>query len=362
MKKIKIISLFFVLSIVLSGCINISQKDLTDIGGFFRSSDLGESWEKKNILYTIGDSTAVFNRSNINKIILDYNDEQAIYLASNNDGILYSYNQGEGWFNSLYGKGRVNDLVIDPNNKCLIYAALHNTIYKTNDCSRHWSAIYFETGENEFITSLNINYNNSNIIYAGTSAGDLLKSNNAGISWNVIKRFENSINKILIQNIAGQDIIYIATQSAGIYKSNNNDSVWTNLMDLEVIMTETEDTEPIIFKEVRDSKVALDIELDKSVGDGLIYANKIGIFRLLDGLKWQQLKLLTAPNEEKVYDIIVNKDNGSEIIYITSSALYHSLDNGFNWQVKSLPSSQKPGELKFSPDGKYIYLGVYKIK
>ena len=362
MRKIKTISFFFILTIVLSGCITVSKQDLTDVGGFFRSSDLGETWQRKNILYTLGNEAATFNRSNINKIIFDYNDQGALYLASNNDGILYSYNYGEGWFNSLYGQGNVNDLVIDSNNKCLIYAALHNTIYKTSDCSRHWDSLYFETGDNQFITTLNINYNNSHIIYAGTSGGDLLKSTNAGISWKVIKRFENSIKKILVQNILAQDIIYVATQSSGLYKSSNNDQEWVNLMDLEVSMIEREDEESIKFGEVKDAQIVLDLELDKSVEDGLIYANKIGIFRLLNGLKWQQLKLLTAPNEEKIYEVIVNDGNGQEIIYLTSQALYHSLDAGLNWQVKSLPSSQKPGELRFSPDGQYLYLGVYKIK
>ena len=362
MRKIKIISLLLIINILLSGCITITNKDLKDIGGFFRSSDLGETWERKNTLYSIGSKVATFNRSNINKIVFDYNDEAAIYLASNNDGILYSYNYGNGWFNSLYGKGNVNDLVIDPYNKCIVYAALHNIIYKTNDCSRSWEAIYFETGENQFITSLNINYNNSNIIYAGTSNGSLLKSFNAGDSWKVIKRFDDSLKKILIQNISNKDIIYVATQTKGIYKSFNNDQEWINLMDLVVEMVEVDGEELSQFSKIKDSNILLDLELDKSIEDGLIYANKIGIFRLLDGVKWVQLKLLTAPSKEKIHEVMVNNNNGAEIIYLTSEALYYSTDNGLNWQVKPLPSSQRAGDLKFSPDGKYLYLGVYKIK
>ena len=360
MRKIKIISLLLIINILLSGCITITNKDLKDIGGFFRSSDLGETWERKNTLYSIGSKVATFNRSNINKIVFDYNDEAAIYLASNNDGILYSYNYGNGWFNSLYGKGNVNDLVIDPYNKCIVYAALHNIIYKTNDCSRSWEAIYFETGENQFITSLNINYNNNNIIYAGTSDGNLLKSIDNGNSWNVIKRFGDNIKKILVQNINDKDIIYISTQSEGIYKSYNNDTEWSNLMDLPVKIVEFSSDESYNFGEVKNSKISLDLELDKSVEDGLIYANKIGIFRLLNGIEWQQIKLLTAPSKENIYYVIVNNNN--EIMYVSSKALYYSIDGGINWEVKSLPSSQNPGELKLSPDGKYLYLGVYKIK
>ena len=65
MKKIKIISLLLFL-ILLSGCITVSKKDLNDIGGFFRSSDLGDTWERKNILYTAGTNLSTFSKSNIN--------------------------------------------------------------------------------------------------------------------------------------------------------------------------------------------------------------------------------------------------------------------------------------------------------
>lgn len=362
MRKTKLFSLLIILVVVLSGCINISSKDMKDIGGFFRSSDIGETWEKKNIIYTAGSDIAAFSTSNINGMSFDYGDDSAVYLSSSNDGIMYSYNHGDGWFNTLREKGSVNNLVIDPYNKCIVYAAIHNTIYKTNDCSRHWASVYFETGENQYITSINVHYNNHNIVYAGTSGGSLLKSKNGGNSWNVIKRFNNSIKKILVQNISGRDIIYVATQSNGIYRSYNNDNEWSNLMELPVEMVETTTTEVVKFEDIKSSKVMLDLELDKSVDDGLIYANKIGIFRLLDGSKWKQIKLLTAPSKESIYDVMVNENNGNEIIYVSSKALYYSVDGGINWKVKGLPSSQLPGELRFSPDGKYIYLGVYKIK
>ncbi len=362
MRKTKLVSLLTILSVVLSGCISISSKDTNNIGGFFRSSNAGETWEKKNVIYTAGSEVSVFSSSNINGISFDYGDDSAVYLSSSNDGIMYSYNHGDGWFNTLHGNGSVNDLVVDPYNKCIVYAAIHNTIYKTSDCSRIWTPVYFETGEGQFITSLNVHYNNHNIIYAGTSGGSLLKSKNGGNSWNVIKRFDNSIKKILVQNISGKDIVYVATQSYGVYRSYNNDNEWSNLMELPVQMVETTTTEVVKFSDVKDSKILLDIELDKSVEDGLIYANKIGIFRLLDGVKWKQIKLLSAPSKENIYDVIVNEYNTNEIIYVSSKALYYSLDGGINWKVKSLPSSQRPGELKASPDGKYIYLGVYKIK
>ena len=140
----RLVILTLILPVVLSGCVfgvrpkQAPQDQLPPQGGLFRSEDLGATWEKVTTIYTAGEQNLSFDVSNITTIALDPQDETAVYVCTQNDGIFYSYDYGEGWFNTLPLKGTVNAIAVDPQRSCTIYAALHNNIYKSEDCSRHW--------------------------------------------------------------------------------------------------------------------------------------------------------------------------------------------------------------------------------
>ncbi|PWB38962.1 MAG: hypothetical protein C3F02_00965 [Parcubacteria group bacterium] len=390
--------LFLLLALfLLTGCLGLPNSVVGGntktaiLGGMFRSSDRGETWQRVTTLYTIGDKTLNFNAANITTMAFDPKDQKAIYVGTQTNGLFYTFNYGDGWFNTLTDKGTVNSIVVNPESNCVIYVAVHNSIYKSVDCSRKWEQVYFETRSGQYITSLSIDYNNTNVIYAGTSGGSFLKSKDAGHSWDVLKRFDYYINNIIIQNHLDSRIIYVATQNRGIFKTLDGGQNWVNLLDLPVDqskideekvfnaavekkkkelgvtklpqaeMDKLEKDKYILLKSVAGAYSVVSVSADLSVKDGLVYANPNGIFRLTDGMMWKQLSLLTPPGKDNIYSVIVNPKDTNEVLYGTSNAWYRSVDNGANWTIRSLPTDHTARIMAFSPDQKYLYLGAYKI-
>ncbi|MBT7552953.1 hypothetical protein HN670_00610 [bacterium] len=369
---VKITTLVLILPIFLSGCISVSSKNTSSLGGFFLTNDQGENWGHRTSMYVSDGEPKTFSGTNITKIAFDPQDEEAIYLGTQNNGIFYSYNYGKGWHSTLAYKGTVNDIVVHPQDKCTVYAAAHNKIWKTEDCSRTWTDIYFESRNEQYVTSLNINYANPDIIYAGTSGGSFLRSLDRGKSWDVLRRFDNSVKQIVVQNHSDSNIIYAITKSTGVFRSGDGGVSWENLMALPVYKLEVikegdrtftaikQDDEDKPFFKISGVKISVAADSDRSLPDSLIYGNRIGMFRFL-GDHWEQYSLLTPDKKETIYSTAVNPLDGNDFYYGTSKALYHTIDGGANWVIKELPTNRVAGKIAFSPNNEFLYLGAYKI-
>lgn len=396
----KLLSVIILMPLFLSACaikVENQKEGAAKNAGLFRSNSFGETWDKVTTLYTIGDKSLNFNASNITTIAFDSLDEKAVYLGTSTDGVFYSYNYGDGWFNTLRGKGTVNAIVIDPKQNCNIFVAMHNTIYKSIDCSRKWEAVYFEARAKQYINALAIDANDPRIIYAGTSDGSFLKSQDYGESWDVIHRFKDSIKKIIVQNNYDSNVLYMATLKTGIYRSADAGANWVDLMDFKVDKDSIDEEAEMLKKiDEKKEKMGLDngedlpekeynklletkystfkklgndagvysvLNTDKSVKDGIIFANKLGIFRLTkpeEGI-WQFLDLLTPQASDRIFSAIVNSQDTKDIIYGTTNALYRSNDGGINWSIKKLPTDHAAKVLEFSPDNKFLYLGAHMV-
>ncbi|MCB9802688.1 hypothetical protein H6761_01545 [Candidatus Nomurabacteria bacterium] len=371
--KIFFISLFLILPFVLTGCISVKNgPEVGSSGGFFLTPD-SEKWANRSAIYTANGEVKTFSGANITSIALDPEDEAAIYLGTQTNGIYYSYNYGQGWTNTLAGQGTINDIVVHPKDKCNIYAAVYNKIWYSEDCSRTWDTLYFEARANKFVTALEINYSNPDIVYAGTNEGSFLRSLDKGKSWEVLYRFQDDVQDIVVQNHSDSNIIYVLTKSKGAWRSNDGGLNWEDLMELPVYelenVTENGKTftkikkvdEAKPFFKVSGVKLAVAVASDRTKADSLIYANRIGMFRF-NGEYWEQYKLLTPKNKETIYSVAVNPKDGNDIYYGTSAALYHTIDNGANWIIKELPTTRAAGELNFSANSQLLYLGSYKIE
>ncbi len=326
-------------------------------------------WQKIADVYTTGGKVQTLDTAGIINYALDPNDNAALYIGTDNQGIFYTYNYGQAWAQALTDKGAVRAIAVSPSpstHKCTIFAGAKNYIYVSRDCTRTWTAVYYEPRANITITALAIRSDNPQIIYAGTSEGNFIRSLDGGVTWDSIYRFKNKIVNIFVQNQTDSKIIYVATQSNGIFRSpdgGDDPSKWTNLMETVVDQSETTETEFKEFGKINGSKNYLYLAVDKSISDGLIYANTLGIFRLKYGDIWRQLKLIPPKKKEIITTVAVNPKNTDEILYTskgnTSGGIYRTFDGGVNWNITPLPNSGKPVFSLFSNDNKYFYLANY---
>ncbi len=368
------------LTVLVSGCSIVPTSSSTKKaqqaaasyqGGIFRTGEFSVqantlNWQRVSDVYATGGKVMTLDTASIVSYALDPNDPAALYIGSQNQGMYFTYNYGQAWLQTLTDKGSVNAIAVSPDpatNKCTIYAAANNYIYMTKDCGRTWNPVYFEARTKIIVTALAIRKDNPQIIYAGTSEGNLIRSYDGGVTWDSIYRFNNNIVSIIVQNHIDSKIIYVVTQAAGIFRSpdgGEDPSAWTDLMGVLVDQSEVDEGNNYKeFGKISGSKTYLAISADKSVGDGLIYTNTVGIYRLKFGDMWRQLKLIPPQKKETITAVGVNPDNTNEVLYASTGAFYRTFDAGLNWNITPLPNSGKPVWTTFSDDSKFFYLANY---
>lgn len=333
------------LTLIGQGCLRLKPND----GGVFRSVTKGELWEQKSQILSTGGRIRDFSNVDVLTLIIDPSDHRALYAGTNGQGIFYTYDGGESWQQfPQFSAGAVKAMAVDAVNKTIIYASVGNRIFKTFDGGRNWQQVFVDTRENALITTIAADPSSSGLLFAGNRAGDILRTNDGGFSWTVVKRLDNPIVKILVHP-SNRFIVYAATEDRGIFKSSDNGAVWIDLNSGLKQFSGALSVKDLIF-------------IDKG-GEGLMFSSRYGLIRSYNGgLNWQPLSLLTPPGTATIRALAVNQNNNKEIYYATNSTFYRSFDAGVKWSNKQLPSSRQPSALLIDQvNPNVLYLGLIQI-
>lgn len=138
------------------------------------------------------------------------------------------------------GQGRVNSIIVDPNNPNVYYAgAPAGGIWKSTDSGVNWTILTDDLPQIG-VSGIAIDYADSNILYIATGdddAGDsysvgVWKSIDGGATWNQTGLNPNnspsSMNDIYIHP-TDSNILWVATNN-GVYKTTNAGVSWTNTL------------------------------------------------------------------------------------------------------------------------------------
>jgi photosystem II stability/assembly factor-like uncharacterized protein len=298
--------------------------------------------------------------------VLDPNDNNAIYLATNN-GLFYSYDGGESWqlvkYFALKQINNISSVSVDYFNKCAIFVSAANKIYKSTDCSRTFTEVYVDTTrEGLVITNIATENFNNNVVYASNNKGDILKSDDYGLHWRLLKSLSDSIKQILVDNNDTR-IIYFLTEKKGLFKTTDGGATWSD--DLEVVIDNKKVKDPInkAIGNFKDGKLGKYLAQDLTQKDTLILACKYGLLRTTDGgMTWKEIQLVTPDRGANIYSLAIDPKNSNNIYYGTDTTLYKSVDGGNTWQTQKAPTIGYINFLLVDPkDSKFIYLGGKEI-
>lgn len=318
-------------------------------GGVFRSLDKGNSWEQKVLISDVSRARS-FSGVDIISLSLDPGDNKAIYAGSSGNGLFYSYDGAESWQVAFsLGKVNINSVAVDPANKCVIYAAVANKVFKSEDCSRAWAQIYFDNDVKAMVSSLVIDHASSNNIFIGTSRGDIIKSSNKGLSWRVLDRFDSQVDKIVISPVNSK-VMLAGTTDKSVFRSIDGGNKWESLAPK--------------LKAFEGSNRFRDLVMVKSEKAIIFLVANYGLLRSADdGASWSKIELLTAEEEAEIHAIAVNPDDAEEIYYTTGTTFYHSLDGGKNWISRKLPTGRAGARLLLDPrNPAIVYLAARDFK
>ncbi len=347
LKFMAILGVLLITPFILSGCtVGTAKKTSLPDGGLWKSSDNGKTWSQSVSMPTISGKPIRLDKAEISRIVFDSQDPAAVYLSTNNYGIIYSYDSGKTWnqFKQL-NSGTVKSIAVDPKNKCLIYALNKNVIYKTVDCGREWKNIYYHQNQEVVLNDIAIDPNNSSIIFVVNSSGEILKSLNAGASWDASYRLKDNILDLLIDPRDSR-LVYAATAKSGIFKTVDGGVIWASLGEG--------------LKSYSGSQGYVKMIFDSAVKDSLIFISKYGMLKTGNGgVSWSIIDLLPAPKSTAIYSLAINPKNSNEIYYTTATTLVSSADGGKTWTSSKLPFTKLPSALAVDPaNGSNLFLGT----
>jgi photosystem II stability/assembly factor-like uncharacterized protein len=198
-------------------------------GGVFKTTDGGESWNVVNSGLPGGPVIA-----------LAINPQNPGTIYASTGGVFKSTDGGTSWI--LVNTGLddlISTLAIDPQNPDTVYASGYDSaLYKTTNGGANWAAVgygltwgYGRTADSVF--SLVMDPRDSNIVYAGTSAG-ILKSTDGGISWSAVKSrlITDAGGPLVISALAidpqNPDTVY-GEADTGVFKTTDAGASWTTV-------------------------------------------------------------------------------------------------------------------------------------
>lgn len=171
----------------------------------------------------------------VNMVAVDPNDASTIYVGAPAGGIWKSTDNGQNWtvLNDQLGVIGVSAIAIDPNNSDIIYIGTGDDdagdtysigIMKSIDGGSNWNTTGLTLTGNSRIYNVIIDPDNSQIVYAATNSG-LYKSTNAGTSFSEIL---NQSTRDLALKPGDSQTIYTVSSSS-FYRSTNGGTTFTQI-------------------------------------------------------------------------------------------------------------------------------------
>ncbi len=340
-------------AVALSGCtidFNLgSSASKGPDGGVYKSATKGSVWQQKSLIPTTSGKPSNISALNANALVMDPTDSNTLYFAAADNGLFYTYDGGENWWpvNALKGYN-ITTLAVDPKARCTIYAASANRLLKTSDCGRSWLQTYYDNELDVAVTSIAIDQYDSQLMYIGTSRGDIIFSADAGKTWRALNRFDHQIKKIMISP-ADSRLMFVATVQNGLFRSDDRGQTWHDLKET--------------LKKFDDSDRFRDLYLSRVRPGLMILATNYGLLKSVNnGDDWTALILITPEKEATINSVVVSETNPEEIYYVTNTTFYGSADGGNNWATKKLPSNRAGRTLIADPNqAGVLYLAVRQL-
>lgn len=162
----------------------------------------------------------------INQLIIDPTNPAILYAATSG-AIFKSINGGDNW--TFVSHHFFSILAIDPMTPTTLYAGDFQSgffknadIYKSVNSGATWASVY---GGLETVRTVVVNAKNPMIIYAGIAYDGILVSTDGGSSWHWGQNLNRTVASIATDSV-NTNIAYAATADGGVYKTTDTGITW----------------------------------------------------------------------------------------------------------------------------------------
>jgi photosystem II stability/assembly factor-like uncharacterized protein len=271
----------------------------SELGGLFKSTNSGQSWNAIN---------NGVNMKWITALAIDPITSTTLY-AGTIFGFLRSTNGGASW--STLNTQPSDSLVINPQNPAVLLNGCYKGIYRSTDSGASWNQVSAAPSTTTSY-SLAIDPLNPATVYAGTSESGIIKSTDGGTNWNYSGLKTEYIRSLVIDPLT-PNTLYAGTFS-GVYKSTDGGVNW------------------LLINKVTPIGLIRELAVDP-INPANLYASSAynsGVFKSTDGgTNWFATSFNAANGD--VQALAFDSQNSSTIYIATNKGVFKSTNSGMVW-------------------------------
>ena len=337
----------------------------TAVGGVFRTTDRGESWENITDGFDIEPS--------IGNIAIAPSDASRIYLGSGEangsatsgaffgNGVFRSNDSGDNWeYIGLENSGHIGRIVVDPTDKNRVFVAATGTLYGKNnergiyrsiDGGANWEQVLF-VNDSTALIDVAMNADNPDILFAaswerirypwirdyGGVGSGVYRSLDGGDTWTELQNglpvSDEDTGRIgLAISSSNPNVVYasyttnsVTNEFDGLYKSEDNGENWT-----EITLGQIDDVNYTFGWYFGNIRVHPENENDVFVLGQRLYRGNFGL---------QAYQEITQMHVDH-HALEISSNNSDFMVSGNDGGLYLSEDGGQNWNhLENLPITQ----------------------
>ncbi|HJR09638.1 MAG TPA: YCF48-related protein [Pyrinomonadaceae bacterium] len=334
-------------------------------GGFFKSTDGGETWRESVELKTEALHSLAQSSSDPN-----------VLIVGSNKGVYRSQDSGETWEQlptSAYPDIRnVESIAVDPRNSKAIYIGTWHLPWKTEDGGQTWKSIKTGMIDDSDVFAIEIDEKRPDHVIASACSG-IYESQNAGASWRKVQGIPSQSRRTrdILQHPSLPSTIFAGT-TEGFWRSTNGGDSWmlntSRTLEINAIAVHPKEPQTIYIgtnnygvmvsrdggknflpsNEGYSGRRAYAIAPDRERA-GRIYASTIntatggGFFFVSNdsGATWQP-SMRNMPSRLIAYSILQDRTDGNIIYLGTNLGMYRSTDRGLSWSPIGAPNVASP--------------------
>lgn len=341
-------------------------------GGVWKTSNSGTTWE------SLTDSQSFYSTGSIT---IDPNNTNTIWLGTGENvggrhvgigkGIFVSKNGGKTWENKGLSKSEhISKIIVNKNDSNTVFVASQGPLwssggdrglYKSTDGGDNWTLV-LSVNEWTGVTDLVVDPRNDDVMYAATwqrhrnvaayvgggPGTKIFKSEDGGSSWRQLKTGlpSGKLGKIgLAISEINPDVLYAAIEldrrKGAVYRSSNKGESWKKMSD-----TVSGATGPHYYQEL----IASPHHFDK------IYLMDVRVQVSDDGGKtFYRMNELDKHSDN--HSMTFKKNDPNYLLVGSDGGIYESFDNTKSWKyVSNLPLTQF---YKLAVDDTYPFYNIY---
>jgi photosystem II stability/assembly factor-like uncharacterized protein len=341
-------------------------------GSIWKSEDAGQTFQVRSTV----DANRMIDKADILSIAFDPAREKSVILGTVDDGVFKTDDGGESWVPIPFPPKRIYSFIVDqrdPDNRMFVSGVVNGRgkIFRTDDAGTNWREVYTEPGSNTYVSSLAQDPWNADIIIAGTSAGTLLKSFDAGETWrNLGGKTEYGIISNIIFDVKRRDSVSFLSFTRSMYHSFDGGNTWIDWIlvkaeEEKALRSKGKTIDPKAAEATRAPGRMLTLVADPS-RSGVLYVGTTdnGIYRSNDdGKNWAKLNIIESAEKFPIRSIAIDPKDSKNIIFVAGKTFYHSTNEGATWSVTALNSDRSASIAAYDPfDSRFIFVGLRNMQ